>query len=362
MRIQISGGLYACILLIMGAVMEVMLLSAPMLDEAGQEAWISALLGGVYWLTVTLVVVWIATRFPGWDPLAAISPWAAVPVRLLYAVLQLMHYSVALRNIGDFVEALLLPGTPGVLISAIIVAVTLYAVIAGLEPLARIAFINTLAPLLSLILLPLGLAREFSILQVDPFLWHGLGGVLKGTIYTLPWAADALIVISLIRHLNPKVNPYRWTLAGVGGAAFILAVSMALISLVFGSVLPSRQLYPAFELMAIINITEGIERIQAAVIVPWIASSTVKTALNLYAAVEEGGLALGLRANPRFAIVLGVMGLAASRITKGRLEETSLLRGGGWVWLNVGLQLAILLLLAAAALVALRRRRDLPRA
>ncbi|WP_374712574.1 GerAB/ArcD/ProY family transporter [Symbiobacterium terraclitae] len=362
MQIRISGGLYASILLIMGAVMQVMLLSAPLLDVAGQEGWLSALLGGVYWLIITLSVVWIASRFPGRDPLAALSPWASVPIRLLFALLQLLHYAIALRNIGDFVEVLLLPGTPGILISAIIVAVTLYAVLAGLEPLARIAFINTIAPLLSVVLLPLGLAWEFSILQVDPFLWHGIGGVLRGSLYALPWASDALVVLSLLRHLNPKVSPYRWTLVGVGGAALLLAANMAMITFVFGSVLPARQLYPAFELMAIINVTEGIERLQAAVIVPWIASSMVKTALNLYAAVEEGGLALGLRNNPRFVVGVALVGLAISRLTKGRLEEISLLRGGGWIWLNVGLQWAILLLLAAAALVALRRRRDCQRA
>jgi len=350
MQVRISGGLYASILFCLASVTQFMTLTSPLIEASGQEAWISALLGGGYGLALTLLVAWICSRFPGRDPLAAATPWLSVPIRLLYAVLQLLFYSLALRDITDFIEVVLLPGTPGILIGGVLCAVSLYAVMNGLEPMARVAFGATCWSVLVLSLLPVGLTREFNILQIDPFLWEGPIRVLRGAVVAMPGAGEALLVLSLLRHLSPKVNPYKWTLIGLGGGVLVVAYALVLITLVFGSVLPGRQIYPGFELLAVVSITEGIERLQAAVITVWIFAAVAKIAGVLYGAVEEGGLALGLRRRQLFAPA--VAGLAASRLWKGVLQEVTYMGRTGWVLALITLEVAVVLLLAVAALAA----------
>lgn len=359
-QIRISGGLYASILLIMGTVMQYMLLLSPLIEHAGQEAWIAVLFGGLYGLGVSLAVVWIACRFPGRDPLAGITAslggWAALPIRLVYAALNLLLYALALHDVQSFSSILLLFGTPGLVLVSVVVGLAIYAVLRGLEPIARVSYGALIPVVLVVLLLPWGLLREFSLLQVDPFLWKGYGGLLQATLLTLPWSGQSIIALSLMRHLSPQVNPYKWTLIGVGGSTLLLGASVTMASLVFGSALPGRMLYPGFELLAIIAVSETVERIQAAILVVWLGGGLVKIILNLYVAVEEGSLAFGIRNRRWITIISAVTGLAMAQMLKGPIHRTGLTGKPGWTLLHVGTQWLVILMLAGATLFTRRRQ------
>jgi len=298
-QIRISGGLYASMLMVLGTVMQYMLLPAPLIEQAGQEAWLAVVGGGLYALVVSTAVVWLASQFPGRDPMRGIAfslgTWAVLPIVLVYTGLNVVLCAMALHDIRGFTSLLLLFGTPGWVPASIVAAVAIYAVLQGMEVIARVSW-GVLPPvLLVLLLLPWGLAREFSVLQVDPFLWKGYPGLFQATLMTWPWSGQCVVVLSLLRHLSPKVSPYRWTLIGVGGSALLLGLTVAVTSLVFGSEIPGRMLYPGFELFAIISVSETIERIQALILLAWLAAGMVKVFLNLFVAVEEVSLAFGIR-------------------------------------------------------------------
>lgn len=360
MRIQISGGLYASILLIIGTVMQYMLLPSRLVESVGQEAWISVLGGGLYGLVVSFAVVWLACRFPGRDPLAGVTctvgRWAALPVRLIYAVLNFVNYAVSLHDLRSFASILLLFGTPGWVIVVMVTIVAIYAVLQGLEPIARLAYGSFIPVLLVVLLLPWGLMREFSVLQVDPFLWKGIDGLLDATLLTWPWTGQSIFVLTLLPHLSPQANPYKWTLVGVGGSTLILSVTVALASLIFGSVQPGRMLYPGFELLAIIAVSEAVERIQAAILIVWLAGGLVKIILNLYATVEEVGLAFGIGSRVWTTVLLALAGLVASQPLQGPLQRSGLVDTPGWILLHLGLQWTVILLLGGVTLLARLRQ------
>jgi len=357
---QISGGLYAAVLAIMGSVMPYMLLPRALVQYAGQEAWLAILLGGLYGLAVSLVTVWAACRFSHRDPVKALrcafGPWAALPVALLYSALNLLLSALALHDVQTFTSILLLPGTPGWVLAPMIAGVAIYAVVRGVEPVSRIAFAVFLPMVLVILVLPTGLFREFDILQIDPFLYRGLDGLVRAISVTLAWTGQSIVALSFIRHLSPKVNPYLWTAIGVGGAHVLLSVTMALITLVFGSVLPGRLLYPGFELFAIIAVSEAVERIQAGVMVLWLAGGLLKVTVNLFAAVEELSVTFNVHRRGWITAVLAVIAMGAAQILPGPLQRTGLTAQAWWNILHVGLQLAILLLLAIGALVGRLRQ------
>jgi len=359
-KIRISGGLYASVLIVTEFVMQFMLLPRVLLEKAGQEAWMSVLLMGAYALFIGLALVWIACRFPDRDPLKAIrctiGPWATYPIILLYVGSNLLAYSLSLNDVQSFTSMLLLPGTPAWVLSAMMALLAIYTALQGVEPIARTAYGVLVPMILVLLTLPFGVGKEIRLLQVDPFLWKGMSGVLSASWTALPWAGQPLIVLSLIRHLSPRVNPYTWTLVGVGSAHAALAITVLLISLVFSPLLASRMLYPGHELFAIISFTESIERIQAGIMVLWLCGSLINITLHLFAAVEEGSLALGLQRRRWITLILGVAGVILAQVWGGAFQRRSLARHPWWIAGHIAVQLAVLTLLAAGSFAARLRQ------
>ncbi|OTA42316.1 MAG: hypothetical protein A6D92_00135 [Symbiobacterium thermophilum] len=360
MKIWISGGLYASVLVVTQFIMQYVMLPRVLLESAGQEAWITVLILGVYALVVALAVVWIACRFPDRDPLKAIrctlGSWATYPIVLLYCAFNVLIYAMSLSDVQTFTKILLLPDTPAWVLAVMIALFTIYTVLQGVEPIARTAY-GVLVPLVLVILvLPFGVGKEIRLLQIDPFLWKGFSGVLRGAWLALPGAGQSLIVLSLMRHLSLRVNPYKWTLIGVGSAHLALAIMVLLISLVFGSILPSRLLYPGHELFAIVALTESIERIQAGIMVLWLCGSLINIALHLYVAVEEGSLALGIQRRGWITLILGAAGVFLAQWAGGALYRRSIAREAWWIGMHIAGQLAVLALLGLATLLIRMRQ------
>lgn len=360
MRIRISGGLLASVLLAVGLTLPFLILPGTVIEQAGQEGWISILLGTLYGLALTLFVVWLACRFPDRDPLGAISrnvgKWAAFPVRMLYGVWNLFIFVLGLYEAQAFTAIVMLERTPEWVLYGLIMVVVLYAVFQGLEPVVRLTFAAIVPVIVILLLLPPALMREFNILQIDPFLWHGLDGVFGAAIKAAYWLGDNLVILSLMPHLNPKANPYRWTLIGVGVSGLLLALVVALVSLTFGSTLPSRLLYPGFELLAIVTLTEGIERIHVGIIAFGVSASIAKLTFNLWAAVEEGCALFGRRRRTIIMIVLALVGVWGAQSLSGPMAMAELVSHPEWHYFHLAFQMVILLLLAGGTFWAKRRR------
>jgi len=358
--IRISGGLYAAVLVVTEFIMQYMLLPRVLLENAGQEAWMTMILVGVHALAVGFAVVWIACRFPDRDPLkairCAIGPWATYPIALIYGAFNLLVYALSLHDVQTFTSVLILPDTPAWVLSAIMALLAVYIVHQGVEPIARTAYGVLMPLILVLLILPVALVPEMSVLQVDPFLWKGFEGVLKGASIALPWSGQSIIVLSLIRHLSPKVNPYKWTLVGVAGSHVALAAFVLLISLSFGSLLPSRLLYPGYEMFAIVALTESIERIQAGIMLLWLFGSLITITVYLFAAVEEGSLALGVRRRFWITVIVGTAGVLIAQTVGGGLQRRSVARQNWWMLLHIGAIWGVVILLGIGALLARRRQ------
>lgn len=355
MTIRISGGLYASVLIVTEFIMQYMMLPRVLLENAGQEAWMIVLLVGLYSLAVASAVVWVACRFPDRDPLrairCAIGPWATLPIVLIYAAFNLLTYSLKLHDVQTFTSILILPDTPAWVLAAIMALLAMYIVHQGMEPIARTAY-GVLVPLIAVLLfLPLAMVREIRILQVDPFLWKGLGGVVTGAWIALPWAGQTIIVLSLIRHLSPRVNPYKWTLIGVGGSHLALAVFVLLISLTFGSLLPARLLYPGYEMFAIIALTESIERIQAVIMLLWLCGSLVSITVYLFTVVEEAALALGTHRRGWINFIAGAAGVVFAQTLEGGLHRRNIAREPWWIILHIAAAWSVVILLALFTLL-----------
>lgn len=356
MHVQISGGLHASVLAALMVTMQYAVLIRPIIQLAGQEAWLAALIGGLYALILYLLAVWIACRFPGRDPLGGISrilgPWAAFPLKLLLTLGNLQWSALAIRGIEFFVTILMLPETPEWVLGVMIGAVALYGALHGIETVARIVFATLMPSIVVLLLLPAGLYREIRVLNVDPLFYRGFDGLLQAALVAMCWAGQAAFAVTLIPHLSPKDNPYRWVCVGIGGGTLLFAMLAALVTLSFGSLLPGRLIYPGYDLLAIIDFPEGVERIQTAILVLWLCSSMSKAAFNLCLALEEGSFLVGQHRRTGTGIILAAAAVLLGRLIPGSLSLASLRVNPIWITSVLGSQILVVVLLASLALAA----------
>jgi spore germination protein KB len=360
-QVRISAGLYACLLVTFLHVAQVLYLPAAMIQKAGQEAWLAVPLSLAYSLALGWLGSWVCLRHPGLNVAqiarAVLGRWVGGLVSLIYAAYFTWLFSLVLRDILDFTVLVLLPGTPGRVIASLMAGVGLYAVWHGLEPIVRVGFQVAVALVIGVLIIPLLVARQFSPLQLEPFLYHGVGGVLAAALYATPWAGDALVVMSLVPHLKHLKTAYRWTLIGVAGAAAMLTTLLIVTVLVLGPDLPARLVFPIYDLVRMIAVGNVVERIEVLLVITWMSGMWLKQAVALYAASDAFTHTFGLKSLRGPAVGLAIAAVLLTGVWRGPLDLISFGLSPLHYIFFLPVQIGIPVVLLAASLIsgALRR-------
>jgi spore germination protein (amino acid permease) len=345
-------------------VAQILFLPGPISKICGQDAWLAILIGGGLGTLSGLLVVWICARHPGQGPAqiarSLMGKWAGSLVGLVYAAFMTWIFSLVLRDILDFVVMVILPGTPGRVIVSMFAAVALYAAWDGLEPIARVSFQVLVAIVAPVALLPLMQVREFRLLQVDPFLYHGFGSVLRGAVIALPWFGESVGLLSLLSHVKHPQKTYGWVVVGMAGGTLLLTVLVALTVFIFGPDLPGRYIFPIYYMIQMISIAKIVERIEVVLVTVWLSGMWLKASFYLFAASESAAHSLGLKHHRWPAVVLAVGGVILSQVWTSTLDLIYWNTTPGAVVSLMAVEYGLPLLLAAATLARALLQRQRP--
>lgn len=362
-RIQISGGLYACLLFCQLTITAVLLLPAPQIRFAGQEAWLTVITGALFGLVPTLIGVYVCVRHPGQGPAkiarTVLGKWLGGLISLIYAAFALFIFSVVLRDLYDFLVGVLLSRTPGWVLVSGMGAVVLYGIWAGLEPLARVSFQVVVALVGGMLLLQVLSIREYSILQREPFLFRGLGAILQGALLPGSWLSEGVFAMSLVPHMKHPRQAFRWTLVAFGGATLMLGTMVLNTALVLGPDLPSRLVYPTFTLSELVNLGAAVERLEVLIVIIWTSGIFTMLGLCLLAASTATSETLGLKHHRVPAAVLAVVGAWLVRLWPSPLDLVAYGTSDLRLVIHDSLLFGIPLLLLAGSLVHSARKRRL---
>jgi spore germination protein (amino acid permease) len=351
-RVQISGGLLACLLAIVTYIAQVLFLPRALAQICGQDAWLAVIIGGAGGTLIALMATWASVRHPRQGPAqiarSLLGKWAGGAFGLIYTAFFAGIFSLVLRNILDFTTMALLPGTPGRVIVSLFAAVALYGASQGLEPIARVSFQVMAALAAAVIVAPLLEVREFRLLQVDPFLYRGIGAVLKASMISMSWFGDSIVVMTLVPHLKHPQKAYPWVVAGMAGGTLIWATTLAMTVFVLGPNLPGRFLFPVYTMVQLIAIAKIVERIEVLMVTIWLSGMWVRAAFYLFAAAEAAAQTLGLKSHRWPAVVLAVAGALLTQIWTSTIDLVHVGSTPAW---NIG-RLAIEIGLPTLLLVA----------
>lgn len=260
-----------------------------MAQLAGRDAWLAFLLAGLLGGLLAVLIVTLSSFYPESDLLqiaeTLLGPVLGKTIILLYVFFFIIVSALVVREFSAFMVSAFMQFTPLEVFSLVMVAIALYAVYQGLEVISRVSEIVFISVIFSLLLFVLLSFQELDFRTLLPILEAGMQPVMQGSIVFFVWTGEIFFLAMLYPHLE---RPARAWLAGVIPVAlvtFFVTAGAVITESYFGFQFTARQLFPLLGYVRLIGLAAFWERIEALVILIWVAGIFVKVAFFIYVAV-----------------------------------------------------------------------------
>lgn len=260
------------------------LVSIPSLviGTAKMDFWLSYLIP----VPVIALGLWmlaiVCSRFPGQDLTeAAIMrfPFLGRAAILLYVLFSMLILTRDIRVAVEFVNISLLPRTPLWMIALLITITILYMALKGRDSISIMGGLWQPILNLTIIAISLILARDFRFMYLEPMFEYGLMPSIQGSWFAFPYLGELLILPFLFggRGYTARNGLYG-LLLGVVVLEFINFETV----LTLGTHIPAKTIYPSYELVRQIKLTDFLDRFDLPLVGIWMPAMIIKTGFSLY--------------------------------------------------------------------------------
>lgn len=289
----------------------ILFLPSILTEKARHDAWLAAFAGSLASLLPLGVVVWLGHRYPG----QTIFQYSETILGRLFGKLAGLAYvwfflhwgAVVVRQYGDFLTTAFMPATPLSVFNFSLVILAAWAVLAGLETIARMnEFLVFLVVFSLLAIISLSVANwETAFLQ--PVLAEGFGPVLRATLVSAGWHAEITTMAVLLPFLTRPHRAFASGAAAVLASGIILTLGTIAALSVFGPDLVAVFSFVLHYFVHTIDIADFLSRFEAVIMAVWVAGVFIKTAVIYYCAALGLGQVLGLTEYRPVVLPLGVI-------------------------------------------------------
>ncbi len=322
-----------------------------------RDAWVAGGVGVLLGLGPLVTLGWLSLRYDG-KCLVGLSktlfggPLGAA-VGVVLAVFFLLCAGCTTRHVMEAYTSVVMPETPGLVFSALIVLLAVYAGSCGIHVLGRTGLLVFAAaiPLLTLVAL-LGY-NQMDVNYLRPAFQTGLSDYAKIASVSFAFTMQAIAGAMLFPHLKPLSAR-----AMVGVFSAYCLISMGLLVMSIAAVVASHGplsyelAFPVLSLARRVNIANLIQRMEILPVTVWTASACMRISLFLWAAAACLTRAFGLKEGRCLVLPLGYLCVVITAFIAKSLFE--MLRFYTWdVWGIYGtvLQLGLIILLVVASAV-----------
>lgn len=260
-----------------------------LIEQSKQDVWQVMLITLVLDALLAIIYFILGMRYPQQTMIqyseTILGPWLGKITGLLYVLFFGYMTLIILKTVSEFVDTVLLTETPELAINFILLLVSLYAVNAGLEVIARLS--EVIAPLM---LIPLMIILTFSLNRVElgnlrPVFQHNVWELLKSSLQPISWYGICITMgIFMAYHNNPKES-LKAKLIAISGVTVLTIMTLMSLITIFGTSYSNQQIYPVFRLAQIIKVGDFFERIETLVIIFQIAGAFVGLVILYYSSV-----------------------------------------------------------------------------
>ena len=289
-------------------------LPAFVAQEAGRDSWLSVILGTLIALITVSIILALGLRYPDKTIIQYSSEILGKPIGLLISILYiyflLENTRGVTRELGELFVIAFNPDAPMFIYNAVVVAVAAYAVLKGLEVIARV----------NQLLLPIGLGillfvSMFNIPNMDfnnflPVLYDGFKPVIRGSFLIKSYLLEVVVVLQLIPFVSKKDKIRRNTLIAVILLGLSLMVGTLTIA-VFGPV-TKNFLFPALEFVRYAGTGQFFRNLDISIMGVWIAGIFIKISVFYYCSVLALAQLLNFKSYKPLIIPIGALTLCLS--------------------------------------------------
>ncbi|MBY9080621.1 endospore germination permease [Paenibacillus sp. HN-1] len=250
------------------------LLPTVVASSAGASGWISVLSG----MPVGILTIWLmytlCHKYPGSSLMeisrTVLGKWAGSLVAAWYLVYFMMGAAIILREAVDFINTQVLTDTPMRFIMFTGTVSVSFAVMKGIEPIARSAEIFFYTFMAGLLLMLLLTTKDIDTGHILPLMGKGPMHIAEGTMYSIGFPfCESSFLMMMFPFIRQGRNTRRDLLiAGlIGGSMLLLVVLWCL--LVLGPYYTGNELYPSYILAQTVNIGHFLERVEVILAINW---------------------------------------------------------------------------------------------
>ncbi len=229
MKIQITNGMLVSLIITMVYAKALGLTQGIMAREAGGDIWLSTMFSTLQGVLIMALTVWIIKRTPDKNIIEQLEfllgKWAGV----------IFGIAIFLFFVGAFISIMItfvyhimdyfLPEAPTLLFFIVMLCVSLYGLLLGLEVVGRAAFLGLLMMVAFNILMILGCLKQMDIRELQPMFQSGLWNTVWASRHNnTDWAMATLMVALILPKTKETKDWGRSAPSGiiVGGVIVLL--------------------------------------------------------------------------------------------------------------------------------------------
>lgn len=262
--------------------------------EAKQDAWIAILVATAIGLGLLWVYLSIQSYYPdqnlGNILTHVLGKVIGIPLVLLYGLYFFLIGSTNLWEFAAFIQMIILPTTPLLVLLFIVILTAVYVLSLGVEVLARTSEIMLVMVLIFIVTAYILVASsgEADLSQLKPVLGHGLTPVIKAAVPTIVnFPFGEMVVFFMYWHFAANKfsikQPSFWA---VGISGLMLAISLVAIVSVLGVEFAANSTIPIFIVIKTINIAEILTNLDFIAVVIMFIGGFYKMTIFFYGSVQ----------------------------------------------------------------------------
>ncbi|MCR3921763.1 MAG: spore germination protein [Firmicutes bacterium] len=277
----------------------------------GQDAWLAILLGAGFGVVTLYFVYQLGERHHGQTIFQyaehLLGKWLGKLVGLIYIWTFLRVVAIVIREFGAFMTTSFMPNTPLSVFTFSIVLLSAWAVMAGLEVIARMNEFLILLVVTSLVAVLALSMGNWDLGSLQPLFAADLLLLLETATIPEIWKVDTITIAVIMPFITrPKRVLIAGTVATLSAGA-LLAIGIIGTLAIFGPQLLPTFRFPLIMFVRTINIAQILSRFEVVVMVVWVAGAFLKTTYFLYCASLGFAQITGLKEYRPVVFPLGVI-------------------------------------------------------
>jgi spore germination protein len=184
-----------------------------------------------------------------------------------------------IRTVVDFINLALLPTTPLWVLSALSVFTIVLIAHGGVETLGRMTELYAPILITVIVLVPFVLLKEFDETLLMPYFKVDFLGVAQGSWFVVAYIGE---IIALPFLFTGRTFQFKYGLKGLLLGTSLLLILVVSAQFILGTHLIIRTLYPTYELVRQLKITDFLDRFDLPLVGIWLPSMLTKIAYSLF--------------------------------------------------------------------------------